>query len=156
VPDRLAPQTILHSVWPSLAAVAVALLSACTTNERLSKDDYVARLNALCEEYGRKHDVIGEPQNLADLVDKLPRIIQAFEPVVAEMRKLEAPSEIADDAKRLHAVGERQLQVMRGLVRAAQANDLAALEPLVAENQALNREANGLSRRLGATACAGD
>jgi hypothetical protein len=145
-------------------AVAVGLVVAGTAavvrearkDVNVNEDEYVAALNALCEEYSRKHDAIGEPQSFADLVDKLPRIIEAFEPLVAGQRRIEAPHELADDAKRLTEIGERQLEVMRRLVAAARDNDLDALQPLVAENQALNGEATEISRRLGATACAGD
>ena len=78
------------------------MAGGCASDEELSKEEYVSRLNALCEDFSAREQEIGEPHTLADLVDKGPRILDAFETAIADkVGALKAPDEIADQADRL-------------------------------------------------------
>ena len=135
-------------------ALVVTALVGCGGDDGLTREEYVASLNALCENYAAEHERIGEPASVADIPAKVPRIIAAFESLLEKASALDPPEEVADEARRMHAVGEEQLQVLRGLVRAARALDYARLQALVARNGELNAEANSVARELGATSCA--
>jgi hypothetical protein len=127
----------------------------CGDGERLSRDEYIARLNAMCEDFAAREQRIGEPQSLSDLVEKGPRILEAFEDAIAdEVDGLEAPEEIAAEANRLADLADEQRVVLGELVEAARNDDLAAVRTLVSRNQALNDESNTIARELGAQSCA--
>jgi hypothetical protein len=143
-------------VWLGGAlALVVASSGGCGNGDALSKDEYVASLNAMCEDFSAREERIGEPQNVSDLVEKGPRVLEAFEEaIVDEVDGLEAPDEIAEQANRLVEVAKDQRDVLRDLIDAAKDNDLAAVRTLSSRNEVLNDEANSIMRELGADACA--
>jgi hypothetical protein len=140
-----------------LGILGVVLAAGCAGGEALAKDEYVSRLNAACEDFIEREQEIGEPQSLADLEAKGPRVLEAFEQTILDAaRTLEAPEEIADQAARLAELAEEQRDVLAGLVEAAREGDVARVRELVSRNQAVNEEAGSIARDLGANACAGE
>jgi hypothetical protein len=138
-----------------LSVLVGLVTSGCGGGEALSKAQYASKLSAMCEDFSQREKKIGEPQNLADLVEKGPRILDAFDrSIVDRVHKLKAPDEIADQADRLANLADLQHDVLAGLIAAAKDNDLAKVRELDARNKALNKEAESVSRDLGAKACA--
>jgi hypothetical protein len=135
--------------------IVVALLAVgCGGDEALSREEYVAKLNAMCEDFGEREDEIGEPQTVADLVEKGPQILEAFDKAILnQVEELRAPGEIADEADRLVVLASRQHDVLAGLVDAAREGDLERVQELAARNERVNGEASALARRLGAESC---
>jgi len=140
----------------SLLGILVAALTAgCGDGEAVSKEQYVSELNAMCEDFSAKEKDIGDPHTLTDLVEKGPRILDAFEKtIVDKVGKLKAPGEIADRADRLVDLTDQQRNVIAGLVDAAKANDVAKVRELDSKNKALNKETTSITRELGAKVCA--
>ena len=143
---------------PLLVGVALSVLAGlaggCAGDKELSKDEYVSRLNAMCEDFSAREQEIGEPHTLADLVEKGPRILDAFDMAIMEkVGALEAPDEIAAQADRLVDVAEEQGAVLRELVAAARDNNVAEVQSLAERNDALNNESNAIARELGADVC---
>jgi hypothetical protein len=144
-------------VWLSgVFSVLVPVMSGgCGDGQALSRDEYVARLNAMCEDFSAREQRIGEPQSLSDLVEKGPRILEAFEDaIVDEVDGLEAPDEIAAEANRLADLADEQRVVLGDLVEAARDDDFPAVRTLASRNLALNNESNTIARELGAKSCA--
>ena len=139
----------------ALGGVA-ALTAGCAAGAReLSRAEYVARLNAMCEDFRAREQEIGEPQTPADLVEKGPRILDAFEIAIAnQVGTLDAPDEIADAADRLVDIADQQREVRGGLVDAARNGDFAEVRRLASKNEALNKESSSIAQKLGADACA--
>jgi hypothetical protein len=140
----------------SLLGILIAALTAgCGDDEAVSKEQYVSKLNAMCADFSAKEKDIGDPQTLTDLVEKGPRILDAFEKtIVDKVGKLKAPDGIADRADRLVDLTDQQRNVIAGLVDAAKANDLAKVRELDSKNKALNKETTSITRELGAKVCA--
>jgi len=138
--------------------ILVAVLAAgCAGGEALSKEQYVSKLNAMCREFSAKEKEIGEPQTLADLVERGPRILDEFEKsIVDKVGTLKAPDEIADQADRLVDLAGQQRDVIGELIDSARDNDFAKVRGLASKNEALNTEATSIMRELGAEACAED
>jgi hypothetical protein len=137
-----------------LGSVMAGLAAGCGGDEELSRKEYVAELNAMCEDFSAREKEIGEPRTAADLVEKGPRILDAFEEaIVDEVGDLDAPDEISDQADRLVDLADQQRDVLEGLVDAARENDFAKARELAAKNEALNKEASRIARELGAEAC---
>jgi hypothetical protein len=138
-----------------VGVLVAALTSGCADGEAVSKEQYVSKLNAMCEDFSAKEKEIGDPQTLADLVEKGPRILDAFEKAIVErVGKLEAPDEIAEQADRLVDLADRQRRVIGELIAAARDNDVAKVREAASKNEALNTEATSIARELGAEACA--
>jgi hypothetical protein len=141
-------------VGVALSVLTAGLAGGCASDKALSKDEYVSRLNAMCEDFSAREQEIGEPHTLADLVEKGPRILDAFDMAIMEkVGALEAPDEIAAQADRLVDVAEEQGAVLRELVAAARDNNVAEVQSLAERNDALNNESNAIARELGADVC---
>jgi hypothetical protein len=138
---------------------AVSVQTACGGSEALSngQTQYVSRLNAMCRDFSRREQTIGEPQTLKDLAVKGPRVVDAFEKaIVDKIHRLEAPAEISDQANRLTRLADEQRDVLSGLVDAAKRSDFEKVGELSSRNAMLNDESGSIASELGATACAND
>jgi hypothetical protein len=135
--------------------VALSVPTACGERDALSKEQYVSRLNAMCRNFGWQEQQIGDPQTTEDLVEKGPRVVDAFEEaIVDEVHRLKAPAEISEQANRMIQLADEQASVLRRLVTAAKRSDFAKVDELAAKNAALNSESSAVASKLGATACA--
>ena len=135
--------------------VALSVPAGCGESDALSKEQYVSRLNAMCEDFSRREKTIGDPQTVEDLVDKGPKVLDAFEEaIVDEVHGLKAPDEISGQADRMARLADEQHDVLSRLVEAAKRNDLALVGDLAAKNAALNKESSAVASELGATSCA--
>jgi hypothetical protein len=140
-----------------LGILVAALTAGCACDEELSREQYVSKLNAMCEDFSERERKIGEPKTPADLVEKGPRILDAFEAaIVDKVRQLEAPGEIADEADRLVDLADQQREVLGALIAAAKDGNVAKVRELASRNEALNKETTSITRELGAKACAED
>jgi hypothetical protein len=109
----------------------------------------------MCADFSAREQEIGEPQTRADLVEKGPRILDAFEIAIAnQVGTLDPSDEIADEADRLVDIADQQREVLGGLIDAARNDDFAELRRLASKNEALNKESNLIAQELGADACA--
>jgi hypothetical protein len=146
---------VTKGIFGAVLGIAVAVAgTGCGAGGTLSREQYVSRLNAICDEFRAREKQIGEPQTLADLRERGPQVVAAFDKVVEEVGKLKAPDELAPEAERFVDLGERQQVVLQGLVDAAKDGDVTKALELAATNEALNKEATMLARRVGAAACA--
>ena len=145
------------SLFLGRVAVVLVVLPAtgCGGGETLTKEQYVSKLNAMCEDFREREKKIGEPRTLADLVEKGPRVLDAFEKaIVDKVHRLKAPDEIADQADRLVDLADQQSAVLGELIEAARDNDVAKVSALASKNEAVNQDASSVARKLGAEACA--
>jgi hypothetical protein len=150
-------QQALRRLASALAILGAILGAGCGGDETLTEEEYVAQLNAICEDFRARETEIGEPRTVADLIAKGPRVLDAFEEtILEEVRELEAPQKIADEAERLVALAEDQRVTLAGLIDAAKDGDVTRVRQLAAENQALNDRAGSITRALGAEGCATD
>lgn len=145
-----------------LAGALVALLAALAAGcgggggGSLTKDEYVSKLNAICEEFNNKQDEIGEPQSITEVADKGPRIIDEFDKALDKAKDLKAPDEISDQASRFISLGEQQRDLLNDLVDAAKDNDRAKAQQIGTQISPLDDESDSIANDLGAPACAED
>ena len=134
---------------------SAGLLIGCGGDGGINKAQYISELNRMCEDFSERERKIGDPQTVADLVEKGPRIREAFDEAIRDkVHTIEAPDEIADEAARLVELADQQHNVLRDLVDAANDNDLARVGELASRNAAVNEEASSVARELGAESCA--
>ena len=139
----------------ALGGVIAGVPVGCGGGDELSREEYVSKLNAMCADFSAREQEIGEPQTRADLVEKGPRILDAFEIAIAnQVGTLDAPDEIANEADRLVDIAHQQREVLGGLVDAATNGEYVEVRRLASKNAALNKESSLIAQKLGADACA--
>jgi hypothetical protein len=143
-----------RNIGAVLAVLGATCGAGCGGDGALSRAEYVSRLNGACEDFRAKESQIGEPQTLDDLVTRGPRVLDAFEEtILEEVRDLEAPDEIAHHAERLVDLAEEQRDALAALVAAATNGGVTEVRRLASKSQAVNQEANSITRELGAESC---
>ena len=139
----------------ALGGVIAGVPVGCGGGDELSREEYVSKLNAMCADFSAREQEIGEPQTRADLVEKGPRILDAFEIAIAnQVGTLDAPDEIANEADRLVDIAHQQREVLGGLVDAATNGEYVEVRRLASKNAAVNKESSLIAQKLGADACA--
>jgi len=135
-----------------LVAAAAAALAACGQSAR---DEYVSKLNGMCEDFATREQKIGQPSSPEDLAARGDRIVAAFdETILTPLRKLEAPPELASQAAQLRTITRRQHDALHNLAAAGKTGDLARVQRLVVQNSQLNAQAGQIAADLHADSCA--
>jgi hypothetical protein len=146
----------------ALAIVLVLLVAGCGGDDSLSRDEWASRANAICEETLEEVEALGQPVTSNDYLRVTPKANELGRSAIERLRKLNAPGEIADDAKQMvdayeNVVREQDI-VYRGLKAQRDGTDPPAGEYWRAGNRAIEfgRVADELAQRLRARDCARD
>ena len=143
------------TAWFTPVGLVVVVVAACGDGEALSKDQYVAKIDAACVAFAAREAKIGEPKTVADLADHGATIVAAFEDTILDAAAtLTPPDELTDEGAKLTVLAREQRNVLGGLVDAARSGSVLKLQQLAAQNRVLNKRASRLTRALGATSCA--
>jgi hypothetical protein len=121
----------------------------------LSKDEYSARLNHICEELNAKNKEIGDPGSVEDVVQKGPKLNDAFQEAIDEVEDLNPPDELKDAHERFLSLGKQIHSKIDNLIDAAKENNQAELQEIGTSIDPLDKESNDIAtKQLGAPACA--
>jgi hypothetical protein len=142
----------------ALAALLAALSAGCGGGggggSSLTKEEFASQLNAICEDFNRKQEEIGEPQSLSELGEKGDQILDEFDKAIDRVRDLNPPDEVADQVNRFVEIGDQQRDLIGDVVQAAKDNDLAKAQQVGAQIEPLDAESDRIANQLGAPACA--
>lgn len=143
---------------PVTAGVAVIfsviVLAGCGGKGRpLTHAQFAAKANALCSEYNKKIDVLPEPKNLKEGASMIEEMIPIYEKLVSDLKKLDPPAGEAAKVKRVIALGEEQLSLLKDSAKALKAGDRAKATSLQNEGDVNLAESSRLFHELGITAC---
>ena len=120
-----------------------------------AKSSYVSKLNKMCEAFAQREQVIGTPGSPSELRSRGDRLVAAYdEEIYRPIQKLEAPPEIASEARQLRDLSERQRNVLGALTNAGKTGDLQRVQQLVRVNQQLNTQLGQIAQHLKADSCA--
>jgi acyl-CoA reductase-like NAD-dependent aldehyde dehydrogenase len=139
-----------------LATVLVFVAAGCGGgSERLSRKEYVAKLNAECADFAARERKIGEPSTLSDVAARGERIADAFDAAIRDPQQgLRPPSTLDERAEQLRANANLMSRNLHALAAAARAGDGAKVSALATENAALNARSNRLEVAI--EACTGE
>jgi len=131
---------------PLLAFVLVG--AACGGDEALSKDEYIAQANTICEDANAQVEAIAAeffadfpeeptPEEFAELPvgDYVDQYTDVFERQIADLRDLAAPEGDEDLLAALYDDVEARLRAVNGLVAEAEAGDPVAIERLTSPEE---------------------
>jgi hypothetical protein len=123
----------------------------------LGKEEYVSKLNAICADVTQKREEIGDLQGLADVVEKGPRLLDAFDMAIDQVKNLgDPPGEIAGQVDRFIELSEERRDLIEQTIDAARDGDTAKISELSSKTDPLDSESDDIAKELGASDCAAD
>jgi hypothetical protein len=121
---------------------------------RLSEAEFREQANAICLEYDRRIEDLGEPGSLEEVPEFVNQAIPIIEEGLAELRELEPPEELEADYDRMLDETERSVGVAERLRDAAAEGDQQAVQDALEEGNAADSESDRIARDLGLDECA--
>ena len=139
----------------TVLAIAAAGCGGGGGGSALSKDEYSARLNTICEELNEKNKEIGEPGSVEQVVRKGPELNDAFQEAIDEVEDLNPPDELKEAHVRFLALSKQIHSKIDDLIDAAKEGNPAELNEIGTSIDPLDKESNDIAtKQLGAPACA--
>lgn len=131
-----------------LALGLVLVVAGCGTQS------YGSKLSAMCEDFAKREQQIGQPRSPADLAARGERIVKAYdEAILQPLLRTKAPPKDAAAAARLRGIARQQRATLQALAQAGKRGDLTALRRLAVRNAQLNQQAGDVARSLHAKSC---
>ena len=140
----------------SLLAFVAAGCGGGGGGSALTKDEWVSRVNEICDAFNQKQDEIGEPDSIEELSSKGQEILDEFENAIDEVKGLTPPDEIADQVDSFIELAEQQTDLIQQLIDAAEDNDTERIQELGNELEPLDTQSDEVANELGVTTCAED
>jgi hypothetical protein len=136
------------------ALLCVLLLAACgSSSNRLSREEYAKRADAICRNYNEKTKSLGTPTDPKGLVKLADRTLPLLDDAVAKLRKLRPPEdEQALSNRWLASLAQLRSDVV-DIRASANANDLLGVAKLVPTARRHLAHSNLLATQLGTHVC---
>jgi hypothetical protein len=138
---------------------AVAALAGCGGGgggDRLSKEEFQQRADAICAKYDTKIQALGSPSSPEDIPQFLEKGIPLIQQGIAELRALKPPEDLEQDYEAMLDETEKAIPAARKLGEAAKKQDAAAVQEALAEGERADSESDRLATKLGLDECAAD
>jgi hypothetical protein len=133
----------------------VVLVVTAGCGSKSPREQFVSKLNGMCEDFAAREQQIGEPRTQEDLAARGDRIVAAFEETILQpLQEVEAPPEVAPQAAQLRVLARQQRDTLRGLAEAGRTGDVTKVGQLAARNTTLNAQAGRIAHDLEADSCA--
>lgn len=143
-----------------LVGLGAILLSACGggSSDRLSKAEYAAKANALCNdpELNKASDGLGSVSTPAELSAAIDKLLPLTKKMVAGLKKLNPPADEEATAKKAVAASEEAIAGIEEINAVVKSGDMTKAQKLFAKFQGTGNKADALFLELGAKDCAAD
>jgi hypothetical protein len=137
-----------------LPVAAVVVIAACGAGSRLSKQELVAKANAICRELDGRFQALGTPRTMKDLGRFADRALPIAREGRDRLGKLRPPKEVESTYGEWLGEGDKAVDAIIRVRDAAAKNDVAAVQKVGREARAEDRKSDRLAMRLGFTDCA--
>jgi hypothetical protein len=122
--------------------------------KRLSRDDYVAKADAICLATVQKRQALPVPTALAGIPRYVDRALPLLDSARSDLRALRPPQELEDEvASWLEAIGDER-DALSELRRAAKDKNAAKVRAIGSQGVAIERRARARAQAIGLVACA--
>jgi len=149
---------VRNSLLLASLAVAVALTSAgCGESkggDRLSKEDYVRRADAICTAHEKRLDALAEPKTIEEVETLAERAKPIAEDGQAALRRLRPPLDLQEDVDAWLALNQVNVDAIDDLRAAAADADEAGAQAVSRRAVENEQKADALAKRIGLVACA--
>jgi len=141
----------------SVSILAALMTFACT--QQVSKEDYIADVNRLCDDTRRELDAYGAALRDAASVEEVRAAVERgraiFERFRDELNALEKPDEDRAILVRWLAAIDEVVDLMRRLEEATASGNIGAIDQLARAAEGAQTEGDALATDYGIDACAG-
>jgi hypothetical protein len=136
-----------------LAILLVAGCGSASHGQRLTREQFAAKADAICTKYKQKADALSRPATLSELGDLSDQVLALLGDARRELRRLRPPQNEEETANAWLDEFDVNIDDVEKIRDAARKNDKAAVqqasEPALRHNQRFNE----LATQLGMTAC---
>jgi hypothetical protein len=144
--------------WATAVVAALCVVAAgCGGGgggDRLSRDDYVAKADAICLATVKKRQALSVPTGLAGIPRYVDRALPLLDAAHSDLRALRPPPELEDEVEAwLAAIGDER-DALDDLRRAAKDKDAAKVRSIGSQGAAIEQRARARARAIGLVACA--
>ena len=137
------------------AVVLLLLLVTGCGGGGLSKEELVAKGDAICKRVNTRMAKEPDPKTAADLERLAKRTVEISDPAIKDMEKLEPPSELESDFENFLASLKRQRNLTKKIGEAAAEGDTAKVQQIGADAQSAQEEYRRLTGKIGFKQCGG-
>jgi hypothetical protein len=135
-------------------AVAIAVLAtACGGGGKLSKQELVAKANAICRDSDAKFKALGTPRTMEDLKNFADKAMPIAKDGRKKLGDLEPPDELAATYRQWLAEGDKAVDAIARVRAAAAADRVTEVQKIGREARAEDAKSDRLATRLGFTDC---
>jgi hypothetical protein len=143
-------------VLPLLLALALLAAGCGGGGSRLSKQELVAKADAICTDYNAKFNALGQPNSMDELKSFADKALPIAKEGREKLGELKPPKVIEDTYNEWLAEGDKAVDAIERLRDAAEKNDTAAVRKIGEEANRENQHSDRLARQLGFKACGQD
>jgi hypothetical protein len=147
--DRRMPKALV------VIALAAALAGCGSGDDGtpLSREEFVAQADAICQEYEAKLNALGTPQSAEDLQEFADESVPIAEEGQGKLEDLTPPAELQDVYDEWLAQGDKAVDIVQRLEAAASENDQQEIQAIAAEAEAADARSRELAEQLGFDEC---
>ena len=122
--------------------------------DRLSKDEYAAKANALCAAFNKEVNATGVLRVTEGITAGMDKLLPFEKKLIADLKALKPPTDEEATAKKAIAFGEQVYAGETKLNAALKSGDMTKAQKLISEIEVPGNQADTLFTQLGATECA--
>jgi hypothetical protein len=138
-------------------AALLALAAGCggaSGGQRLSKDAYVAKADAICRDADAKRKQLTTPASIAEIPAYVAKALPILDDGLRRLHALRPPSDLEAGVRAWLSTGDETRNLLAELGKAAKQGDSAKVQALGAKGNTLTSDADSLARTIGLTDCA--
>lgn len=137
---------------PLLAAVLA--LAACGGDDRLSRDEYIARADEICADIEQRGEALQEPESVEDVRRFIDQARPLLQEGIDDLRALEPPEDLQGPHDSMVDAAAGGLPALDRLAEAAEQEDEEAFNAAVEEITRADEESSRIAGEMGMKACA--
>ena len=136
-----------------LAIVLAAGCGSSSGGDRLTRDQYAAKADAICGKYEQKTNALSHPATLSDLAQVSDQVLPLLHSARGELRALRPPQNEEATANAWLDEFDTIIDDVQKIRDAAKKNDTAAVQAAAKPALQHDQHANDLATQLGMTVC---
>lgn len=138
--------------------LAIVLAAGCGGGggERLTKQEYASKADAICAKYNREVKKLDNPTNLSELARVADQTLPFLDAAISELEKLSPPASEQAKADQWLSQVENLKEDLAEIRDRAKDKNMQAVQAVVPKAEEHNRRSNALATELGMTVCNSD
>lgn len=122
--------------------------------DRLSKEEFASKGNAICADFKKDLDAVPEPTSFAEVLVFVDKATPIFDEHLGQLKALRPPEDLQETRDDFIATGDKARSRLDDFRKAAEDKDQEKLAELGRESEAEDKESDRLANELGLTTCA--